>query len=171
MTFSILFVANNRIQIDILHTSENITLDKWVRLFQCPNQLFDLHTFGFCFFVITGGAGVSKFTSTLNEMQIVIISPRLDAVLADQMHRTDQFHPAEIGAVQLWHHGLYLCAVQHTHQDGLDDIVIVMAESNLIYSPVPVRNDRDALFAFSHTDSTGTDLHGRLPQKYPIRKL
>ena len=132
MTFSILFVANNRIQIDILHTSENITLDKWVRLFQCPNQLFDLHTFGFCFFVITGGAGVSKFTSTLNEMQIVIISPRLDAVLADQIHRTDQFHPAEIGAVQLWHHGLYLCAVQHTHQDGLDDIVIVMAESNLV---------------------------------------
>ena len=39
MTFSILFVANNRIQIDILHTSENITLDKWVRLFQCPDQL------------------------------------------------------------------------------------------------------------------------------------
>ena len=65
-------------------------------------------------------------------MQVVIISPRLDAVLADQIHRTDQFHPAEIGAVQLWHHGLYLCPVQHTHQDRLDDIVIMMTESNLV---------------------------------------
>ena len=132
MAFSILLIANHRIQIDIFHTLEDIALDEWIRLFQCLDQLFDLHTFGFCLFIITGSTGVSKFTCALNEMQIVIISPRLDAVLSDQIHRTDQFHPPEIGAVQLWHHGLYLCAIQHPHQDGLDHIVIVMTESNLV---------------------------------------
>ena len=45
MTFSILFVANNRIQINILHTSENITLDKRFRLYQCPYHIFDIHTY------------------------------------------------------------------------------------------------------------------------------
>ena len=68
MTFSILFVANNRIQIDIFHALENITLDKRIGLFQCLDQLFDFHTFGLGLFVVTGGAGICKFACTLDKI-------------------------------------------------------------------------------------------------------
>ena len=65
-------------------------------------------------------------------MQIVVISPVLDVVLADQIHGTDQLHALEIRAVQLGQHGLHLRAVEHAHDRCLDDVVEVVAECDLV---------------------------------------
>ena len=65
-------------------------------------------------------------------MQIVVISPVLDVVLADQIHGADQLHALEIRAVQLRHHGLHLSAVQHPHEDRLDNIIVMVSQSDLI---------------------------------------
>ena len=34
--------------------------------------------------------------------------------------------------MKLWHHGLDLGTIEHSHKDGLDDIIKMMAESNLV---------------------------------------
>ena len=65
-------------------------------------------------------------------MQTIVISPRLDIVLTHQIQRADQLHALKVDAVKLWHHRLYLRTVKHSHQDRLDDIVIVMAERNFV---------------------------------------
>lgn len=65
-------------------------------------------------------------------MQTIVISPRLDIVLTHQIQRADQLHALKVDAVKLWHHRLYLRTVEHSHQDRLDDIVIVMAERNFV---------------------------------------
>ena len=65
-------------------------------------------------------------------MQIIIITPCLDIILADQIQRADQLHAFKICAVQLWHHGLHLSAVQHPHEDRLDNIIVMVSQSDLI---------------------------------------
>ena len=65
-------------------------------------------------------------------MQIVVISPVFDVVLADQIHGTDQLHALEIRAVQLRHHGLHLSTVQHPHEDRLNHIIVMVSQSDLI---------------------------------------
>ena len=82
--------------------------------------------------VVAGGAGVGKLTRALDEVQPVIIAPRLDIVLADEVQRAYQLHAGEIRAVQLRHHALYLRAVQHTHEYGLDNVVIMVPKRNFI---------------------------------------
>ena len=64
-------------------------------------------------------------------MQIIVISPVLDVILPDQVHRADQLHALEIRTVKLRHHGLYLSTVQHSHQDRLDDVIVMMSQSDL----------------------------------------
>ena len=44
VSYTFCLVADNRIQIDIFHTLENIALHKRVRLLKLCDQLFDLHT-------------------------------------------------------------------------------------------------------------------------------
>ena len=65
-------------------------------------------------------------------MQIIVISPVLDVILPDQVHRADQLHALEIRTVKLRHHGLYLSTVQHSHQDRLDDVIVMMSQSDLV---------------------------------------
>ena len=84
--------------------------------------------------VVAGRAGVGKAAGALDEVQSVVIAPRLDVVLPDEVQRTDQLHARKIPAVQLWHHGLELSAVQHPHEIGFNYIVKVMPQSNLVAS-------------------------------------
>ena len=44
VSYTFCLVTDNRIQIDIFHTLENIALHKRVRLLKLCNQLFDFHT-------------------------------------------------------------------------------------------------------------------------------
>ena len=34
--------------------------------------------------------------------------------------------------MKLRHHGLYLSTVQHSHQDRLDDVIVMMSQSDLV---------------------------------------
>ena len=70
-------------------------------------------------------------------MQTVVVPPRLDVVLPHQIQGADQFHSLKIRAVQLWHHGLYLRSVQHPHENGFNDIVIVVAECDFVAAKLP----------------------------------
>ena len=127
-----LFVGYYGVQIDILHALEDVALHEWILFFQGADQFFDFHALGLVFFVVAGGAGIGELARALDEVQVVIVSPRLDVVLAHQIQRADEFHALEVGAVKLWHHGLDLRAVEHAHENGLDDIVVVVAEGDLV---------------------------------------
>ena len=43
MRLTIFLICDNRIQVDILHTLENIALNEWVDLLQITDQILDLH--------------------------------------------------------------------------------------------------------------------------------
>ena len=53
-------------------------------------------------------------------------------VLLHQVQRTNQLHALKVLAVELRHHRLDLAAIEHSHQNGLNYIVEVMTESDLV---------------------------------------
>ena len=87
MAHAALLVGYDRIEIDILHAFKDIALYEWILLFQLTDQFLDFYALGLVFFVIAGGAGVGELAGTLDEMQVVVISPRLDIILAYQIQR------------------------------------------------------------------------------------
>ena len=169
---TVLLIRDDRIQIDIFHTSENIFLYDTDLSFLIPaiSFLTSIRLESELPSAVAGGAGVGKPTGTLDKMQSVIIPPVLDVVLADQIHRADQFHALEIGAVQLWHHGLHLCAIEHSHKDRLDHIVIVMSQRDLVAAQFLCLAVQIAPCASSRTDNTAISRYRRPPQKYSSRR-
>ncbi len=73
-------------------------------------------------------------TGTLNEVQVIGVTPGFDVIFPDEVHGANQLHPGEVGAVKLGHHGLHLSTVKHAHQDGFNHIVIVMPQGDLVAS-------------------------------------
>ena len=67
-------------------------------------------------------------------MKLVVISPCTDITLTDKIHRPYKFHTFKVSAVELWHHCLDLSALKHSHENSLDNIIVVVAESDLIAS-------------------------------------
>ena len=132
MLHAVLLIGDHGVEINILNASEDMRLDFGILLFQLPYQLLDLDALGTVFLVIACGAGVRKLACALNEMQAVIVAPCLYIVLADEIQRTDELHALKIGAVQLGHHGLYLRAVQHAHENSLYNVVIVVPQRDLV---------------------------------------
>ena len=64
--------------------------------FQRSDQVLNLHTLGGTAAIGTAsGTSVSEPAGTLNKMQIIVISPVLDVILPDQVHRADQLHALE----------------------------------------------------------------------------
>ena len=132
-----LLVADHGIEVYIFHAAENVALYVWVRLFHLGDHFFDLHAFGDARAVRTAGrARIGKAAGALDEVQIIVIPPVDDVGLADQVHRADDLHSIKMDAVQLWHHRLDLCAVEHAHEVCLDHIVVVMAECDLIAAQI-----------------------------------
>ena len=132
MADTIFFITDHSVQIDILHTAEDIFLNIRILLAQLPDQILDLRTLGTFFRTAAGSAAFRETTGTLDKMQIIVIHPVNDVLLAHQIQRTDQFHSRKIRAVQLRHHRLYLRPVKHSHKDGLDHIVKMMPQRNLV---------------------------------------
>ena len=131
MSHTILFISHNCINIYILYALENVALYKRIHLFQVTDQFLDFYTFG-AIFVIAGSAGICKFTCTLNKMEIIVVTPCLNIILPHQIQWTDQFHSLKVGAVKLGHHSLYLGTVKHAHKNGLNHIIIVVTQCNLV---------------------------------------
>ena len=76
MFHAVLFIGDDRAQVDILHALENIPFDKGIGLLQGSDQVLDLHTFGGTAAIGTaGGTGIGKAACTLDKMQVVVISP------------------------------------------------------------------------------------------------
>ena len=100
--------------------------------------MFDFLTFGkTSLILLTCGAGVCEAAGALEKMKPVVVPPMADIFLADQVHRPDQFHSFKVCTVELWHHGLDLTAVKHTHENGFNNIIIVMAQGDFIAPKFP----------------------------------
>ena len=134
------------------------------------DELLDLYPFGTIFLVVAGGTRVRELAGALDEMQVVVIPPRLDVILPDEVQRADQLHALKVGTVQLGHHRLDLGAVEHAHENRLDDIIVVMAQGDLIAAQLFCKIVQVAAGAFWRTDNRGISPHGTPNQKYRIRK-
>ena len=95
----IVLVSDDRVQINVLYTAENVHLDLWVHLFHIRNEPLYLLTLRACVGGSAGGAGVREPTGTLNKMQVIVIPPVLDIVLTDKIQRANKLHTLKIGAV------------------------------------------------------------------------
>ena len=126
-------IGDDRIEADIFHAAEDMRLHLRIALFQLADELLDLLALRLCLLVgAAGRAGIGEFAGALDKMQIVRVAPRLDIVLADQIERPDQLHALKIRAVEFRHHGLDLRAPEHPHQNGLDHVVVMMAQRDLV---------------------------------------
>ena len=68
----------------------------------------------------------------LQEPQSVVVAPAADVFFADEIHGTDEFHSLEIRAPEFGQHSLILAGVEHAHEDGLDGVVKVVAQGDLV---------------------------------------
>lgn len=127
----VLFVCNDGVNIDIFNAFENIAFHLWVNFFHLANHIFDFLTLG-SIIRVAGSASIRKLAGTLDKVQIVIITPALNFILTDEIHRADKLHSFKICRMKFWHHSLNLTAVEHTHQHGFNNIVIMMTECNFV---------------------------------------
>ena len=105
-----------------------------VRIFalEALDERLDFLTLATATAVVTDGATFGKAAGALDKLQPVVIFPVDDVLLVDAIHGADEFHAAEIQAVELGHHALQLRAVEHRHDGGLDDVGEVVAQRNFI---------------------------------------
>ena len=96
------------------------------------DQFLDLRTLGALLSTAAGCTVLCKAACTLDEMKVIVIRPVNDICLTDQIQRADQLHSLKVGTVKLRHHGLDLRTVEHSHQDRLDDIIIVVTKRDLV---------------------------------------
>ena len=164
-----LLVADHGVNVDIFDTAEILLSTNGFTFSVLISSLISTRFERFSL-VIAGRAGIGKLAGTLDEMQTVIISPRLDIILAHQIQRADQLHALEVDAVKLRHHRLHLRTVEHSHEDRLDDIIVMMAECNLVAAELLSQNGTDDRVAFSRRDSTANFPHGIRNQKYRFQK-
>ena len=65
-------------------------------------------------------------------MKAVVVTPVDDVFFTDEIHGADQLHSLKVCAPQFGHHALVLAGVEHTHEDRLDHVVIVVAEGDFV---------------------------------------
>ena len=126
-------VAEDLVQADVFHRAEDVPLDVRIRFLQLLDQLLRLETLRAGLTVgMAGRAGLGEVAGALDEVQAVVVTPVLDFRLTDKVKRADQLHAREVRGVELRHHRLVLAGVEHAHEDGLDDVVEVVAERDLV---------------------------------------
>ena len=129
MLFAVDLITQDLVQHHIFRAAKEIFLNLGIGLFELRDQVLGLQSFG-ADAACQGTQGVlfRKFARTLQKAQTVVIAPRLDVLLADQIHRADQFHTFKVGTSEFGHHRLILSGVEHSHQNRLDGIVIVVTQ-------------------------------------------
>ena len=132
-------ISKDFIEHNVFRRPENIALHLRNGLLQCGDQLLGLQPLGIGRAVLRAArAVIRELAGALQEMQPRAVAPADDIFFPDQIHGADELHPLEIRAAELGHHGLILARIQHPHKNCLDDVVIVMSQSNLI-APVILR--------------------------------
>ena len=124
-------ITDDRPEIDVLYAVENVGLDEGAGLAEMSDELFHLVTLGAAA-ASAGRTVLGETAGALDEMKIVGISPGLDVSFFHKIEGADQLHALKVLAVQLGHHGFNLGTVEHAHEDGLDDIVKMVAQGNLV---------------------------------------
>ena len=94
--YSRLFICENGVDVDVFHAAENAHLDVGICLFQLAYQFFCNHTLLAIQSVAACGAGVGEAACALNEVQVIVIAPRLYVILTDKVHRADKLHAGVI---------------------------------------------------------------------------
>lgn len=136
MFFSVDLVAKDLVQDDVLGRFKEVLGDLRVGFSQFGDEFFGFQAFGDGGAVVgAAGAVFCKFAGALEEAEAVVVAPAEDVGLADEVHGADELHSFEIGAAEFWHHGLVLAGVEHAHEDGLNDVVVVVAQCDLVAAP------------------------------------
>ena len=135
MLFAVDLITQDLVQHNIFRAAKEIFLNLGIGLFELRDQVLSLQSLG----TDAAGQGAQgilfcKFARTLQKAQTVVIAPCFDVFLADQIHRADQFHTFEVGAPEFGHHSLILTGVEHSHQNCLDGIVIVVSQRYFVAS-------------------------------------
>ena len=115
-----------------MDAAEDAVFDVRVVAHQAAQQDLDLLTLGAASAVVADRAGLGKTAGALDKFQLIVAAPRDDVILADAVHRADEGHAGEAGAVEHGRHGLQLGAVEHPHEGGFDDVAEVVAQCDFI---------------------------------------
>lgn len=131
-----ILVGNQRTQIYVFNALEYVLFHLGIGLFKLFNKLLYLHPFGAVFFVIAAQAVVGKLAGAAYKVEPVAVPPPDYIAFANEIHRADELHTLEVGAVKLGHHSLNLRAVEHTHKYGFDYVVVVVTERNFVAAQI-----------------------------------
>ena len=121
---------------DGVQAVEDALFDVRVFALEALDERLDFLAFAAATAVVADGAAFGKAAGALDKLQPVVIFPVDNVLLVDAIHGADEFHAAEIQAVELGHHALQLRAVEHRHDGGLDDVGEVVAQRNLVAAQV-----------------------------------
>jgi len=116
------FIAGESLDADGVQTVENALFDVRIFALEAFDERLDFLTLAAATAVVTDGAVFGKAAGALDKLQPVVVFPVDDVLLVDAIHGADEFHAAEIQAVELGHHALQLRTVEHRHDGGLDDV-------------------------------------------------
>ena len=126
------FIAGHGVQRHGVDAAEDAVLDVRVVAFQSAEQDLRLLPLGTATAIVAHGAVLSEAAGALDEFQLVVSLPCQNILFPDAIHWADEGHAGKTGAVEHGGHGLQLRAVEHTHDGGLDDIVEVVAQCDLV---------------------------------------
>ena len=126
------FVAGECFDADGVQAVKDASFDVRIFALEALDERLDFLTLATATAVVTDGATFGKAAGALDKLQPVVVFPVDDVLLVDAIHGADEFHAAEIQAVELGHHALQLRAVEHRHDGGLDDVGEVVAQRNFI---------------------------------------
>ena len=126
------FVAGECFDADGVQAVKDASFDVRIFALEALDERLDFLTLATATAVVTDGATLGKAAGALDKLQPVVVFPVDDVLLVDAIHGADEFHAAEIQAVELGHHALQLRAVEHRHDGGLDDVGEVVTQRNLV---------------------------------------
>ena len=126
------FVAGHGVQSDCVDAAENAVFDIGVVTLETAEQDLDLLPLGAASTVVAHGAVLGEAAGTLDKFEVVVPLPCEDILFLDAVHRADEGHAGEAGAVEHGRHRLQLRAIEHAHDSRLDDIVEVVTQRDFV---------------------------------------
>lgn len=130
-----ILITDYFVQDDVLRGFEDVFLYLRIGLFELLDEHLGLQS----------GAADSTFwlsdvlgeaAGALDELEPIEVPPRFHVIFPNEVKRPDEFHTFEVVAVQLWEHRLIGAGMKEVHEDGLDHVVIMMAEGDFVAAHV-----------------------------------
>ena len=126
MEFTVFLISDDFIEDDVFDRFEDVLFDLGIHLLEFLDELLCLVSSRAASAVIADGAVLRETAGALDEAELVHVSPGDDILLPDIVERTDDLHAFIVVGMELRKHGLERSGIEHVHQNGLDDVVIVM---------------------------------------------